>query len=105
MTWVALDSRFHPEDLGFLWDILDSSDKRPVKEQLEDRYRHGGGWSPFGQGQWKLDRMTMTLRYPGDPPMKPLAMTAVGPEHVFFYPHAMLLVLQPNGDFDVTRVD
>jgi hypothetical protein len=50
--------------------------------------------------------MTMTLHYPGDPPFKPAAMTTIGDEQVFFYPSgAWLLILQPNGDYEVTRVD
>jgi hypothetical protein len=104
MTWVQLDNRLHPADLGFLPEILLPEDKRPVREQLADRYAHGGGYNPF-KG-FKLDRMTMTLRYPGDPPFRPGAMTQIGDEQVYFYPHgAWLLILQPNGDFDVTRVD
>jgi hypothetical protein len=103
-AWIALSSRFCAEDLGFLWDILMSEDKRPVREQLNERYAHGGGYRPF-KG-FTLDRMTMTMRYPGDPLFKPSAMTTIGDEQVFFYPQGQwLLILQPNGDFDVTRVD
>lgn len=103
-TWVALSRRFCAGDLGFLWDILIPEDERKVKDQLNDRYAHGGGYRPF-KG-FKLDRMTMTLHYPGDPPFKPAAMTTIGDEQVFFYPSgAWLLILQPNGDYEVTRVD
>jgi hypothetical protein len=103
-AWIALSPRFCAGDLGLLWDILTPEDKRPVKDQLNDRYAHGGGYRPFPG--FKLDRMTMTLRYPGDPLFKPAAMTTIGDEQVFFYPSgAWLLILQPNGEFEVTRVD
>jgi hypothetical protein len=105
MTWIQLDNRLHPADLGFLPEILLPEDKRPVREQLNDRYAHGGGYRPFS-GKFRLDRMTMILRYPGDPPFRPGAMIQIGDEKVFFYPQgAWLLILQPNGDWEVTRVD
>ena len=103
-VWVQLDPRFPASGLGFLWDILIPDDQRPVREQLDDRYAHGGGYRPF-KG-FTLDRRSMTLRYPGDPPFKPAAMALFGQEQVYFYPQgSWLLILQPNGDFDVTRVD
>lgn len=102
--WIALDARFHPEQLGFLPDILTSDDARPVKEQLEDRYRHGGGWRPIPG--MSLNRKTMTMRFPGDPIFKPAAFTTIGKEIVVFYPQCSLLaVIQPDGKFEVTRVD
>jgi hypothetical protein len=103
-VWIGLDPRFRAEDLGFLWDILTPEDKRKVSEQLNDRYAHGGGYRPF-KG-FTLDRRTMTMRYPGDPPFKPSAMTAIGDEKVFFYPQGQwLLILQPDNTWEVTRVD
>lgn len=105
-TWVALDKRFHPSQLGFLPDILLSNDKRTVREQLEDRYAHGGGWRPFPEGHFKLNRMTMTLKFPGDPLFKPIAFTQIGDETVVFYPNCSLLaIIQPDGKFEVSRVD
>ncbi len=105
-VWVAIDRRFHPAHLGFLVDILQSEDKRPIREQLEDRYRHGGGWRPMRTPQWKFDPKTMVIRFPGDPPFKPIAWTMIGDEKAIFYPMCSLLcVVQKNGDWEVTRVD
>jgi hypothetical protein len=105
-TWISLDPGFRAQHLGLLWDILQADDKRPVKEQLEDRYAHGGGWRPFGEGHFKLDRMTMNLRFPGDPPFRPAAFTQIGDETVVFYPNcSLLMVLQKDGKYEVTRVD
>jgi hypothetical protein len=102
--WVALDARFRPEHLGFLPDILLHDDQRSVKDQLEDRYAHGGGWRPI-EGL-KLNRKTMVMRYPGDPPYKPAAFTTIGKEIVVFYPQCSLLtIIQPDGSYEVTRVD
>lgn len=104
-TWCLLNG-YPLEGLGFLPDILMSEDKRPVKEQLEDRYRHGGGWRPFGDKKFKLNPKTLVLTYPGDPPFKPCATTQIGDEKVVFYAQCSLLaVIQPDGKWEVTRVD
>jgi hypothetical protein len=105
-TWIALDPRFRPEGLGFLPDILLANDPRPVKAQLDDRYRHGGGYRPFSDKKFKLDRMTMVLHYPGDPPFRPAAFTQIGDETVVFYPVCSLLaIIQKDGSWEITRVD
>ena len=44
-----------PAMLGFLPMMLDDEDPRPAAEQLNETYAHGGGWMPFGKGQWIRD--------------------------------------------------
>jgi hypothetical protein len=99
VIWTVFDRRV---DLGFLPGLINEDDPRPVKEQLDDTYRHGGGWNPMGGWRLSEDR---SLNYPNDPPMKPLAMTTLRHETLLFYPHAFLCVLQPDGSFEVSRVD
>jgi hypothetical protein len=102
--WLALDKRFRPEQLGFLPEILTDSDPRSVKEQLEDRYAHGGGWRPITG--MHMNPETRVMYFPGDPPFKPAALTEIGEEVVIFYPLCSLLaVIQPDGSYQVTRVD
>jgi hypothetical protein len=103
-VWTAIDKAFHPSWLGFLPDILLAEDKRPVKAQLEDRYAHGGGFRPIAG--MKLNRMTMIMHFPGDPPYVPAAWTQIGEEKVYYYPLcSLLLILQPDHSWEVTRVD
>ena len=103
-VWTAIDKAFHPSWLGFLPDILLAEDKRPVKAQLEDRYAHGGGFRLI-KGM-RLDRRDMTMRYPGDPIYRPAAWAQIGAEKVYFYPLcSLLLILQPDRTWEVTRVD
>lgn len=105
-TWVQLDPLFHPHGLGFLPDILRDDDKRTVREQLEDRYAHGGGWRPMRSHGFRLNKKTWVLSFPGDPPFKPAAMCGIGAEIVVFYPQcSLLLVFQPDDSWEVTRVD
>jgi hypothetical protein len=104
MLWVSLDPSFPlPEGLGLLPDILSAADGRSVREQLEDRYRHGGGWRPIQGFRMQKNR---TLRFPGDPPYRPAAAADVNGELVIFYKQASLLaVIQQDGKWEVTRVD
>jgi hypothetical protein len=100
LNWVVFKSDVN---LGFLPGLIDEGDARPVAEQLNDRYRHGGGWQPMPG--FKLNPGTLTLKYPEDPPMKPLAMSVLRDETLVFYPYAFLMILQPDGAFEVSRVD
>lgn len=104
-VWVMAPG-VDPDDLGFLPLIIQGDDPRPFKEQLADRYSHGGGYSPFGEGLWHLDA-DQTLHYPDDPPFKPLAWTALPStdEVVIYYQHAMVACLQKDGSFVVVRMD
>ncbi|HEY1888473.1 MAG TPA: hypothetical protein VGG86_20890 [Roseiarcus sp.] len=103
-VWTTFAEGFGIEHLGFLPEILLRDDPRPVKDQLDDRYRHGGGYRAKNFDKFKLGK-GMVLRWPGDEPQKPLAATLINDELVVFYEHALLLVMQPDGSFEVTRVD
>lgn len=97
--WLLLE----PISLGFLPDILREDDPRPVKDQLEDRYAHGGGWRPIKGFKMRAGHV---LRYPGDRPFRPSAIAQFGDEKVIFYRAGSLLaVIQPDKSFEVTRVD
>lgn len=106
-----LDSRYTLDHLGFLPEILDSADPRPVAEQLDERYAHGGGYRPSKDTRWKLiDRADFRLHYPGDPIFKPAAkfIFPKTKEVAFFYPDgSFLLIVQEEGfgSYVITRVD
>lgn len=100
MLWISVDPKV---DLGFLPDLISDQDPRPVAEQLQDTYRHGGGWNP--QSGFTFKQETGALSYPGDPVMKPLALSNCRDEMLLFYPYSYLLVLQQDGNFEVARVD
>jgi hypothetical protein len=100
MIWL----QFNPGlNLGFLPGLLSEDDPRPVREQMADKYAYGGGWNPM-QG-FTLDQNTAALSYPGDPPMYPLATTVLRDEHLLLYPYDFLVVIQPDGSFEASRVD
>lgn len=100
-----LDPRMTYDHLGLVPDFFSEEDPQSAAEQLNQNYAHGGGYRPFGADEWKLDRETLVLRYPGDPPLQPLAKAYLHDELLVFYLNAMLAIIQPDGSFAVTRVD
>ena len=98
MIWACLK----PVDLGFLPGLIDENDPRGVREQIDAKYGYGGGWRPMPGLTLRPDG---SLKYPGDPPIKPIAMSQLREEVVLFYPHDWLCVVQPDGSFEVSRVD
>jgi hypothetical protein len=90
-----------PEHLGFIPGFLSDDDPRPAKEQINEKYV--SGWNKFDG--FELNEKSMELSYSGDPPMTPLAATHLKDELIFFYPHAWLLILQPDHTWEVARLD
>lgn len=103
MLYVGLDPRFEMEHLGYLPNFVSESDPRPAKEQYAENYAHGGGWRPM-QG-WQMNRMTFAITYPGDPQLRPFAFTKLRDERIFFYPTSQVAIVQPDGSFEVCRMD
>lgn len=104
--WTLHHSQMTYDQLGWIPHIIRADDPRPVAEQVDDRYRHGGGWLPYGEGKWQRDIATGALRYGSeDEPLPVLASLRVGEEMVYFYPYALVCVVQPDGSFEVSRMD
>lgn len=102
IQFKMLHPRMTEEHLGFLPDFLSEHDPRPAREQIDANYRHGGGWNPMLD--WQL-LPNNSIRYPGDPALAPLASAKLHDEELFFYNHAWLCIKQPDGSYEVSRVD
>ena len=98
-----LDRHTSIEDLGLLPEFLSSFDPSPAREQLDRNYQHGGGWRSFTSG-WVVSD-DMTISYPGDEPLSPLAVAHLRNESIYVYPHSWVLIKQPDGSFDIARMD
>lgn len=97
----------HPRALdlvGYIPQFLSEEDPRPAREQFNDAYRHGGGWSPFGEGKWK-HKGNFLIQYPGDPMYVPVATAKLRDETIVVYPHAWVGIFQPDGSFEIARMD
>src|SRR4051812_22049663 len=115
MTWnlnLTEIKKFYGPDiavgdvLGFLPEIIRPEDERPAALQIAERYAHGGGWRPSGEGEYQWDGGTGKLSYPGDPAMFPLAslVLPLSGELVVLYPYGMVLVCDGTV-FQVSRMD
>lgn len=104
MIWIQRHPLATQEMLGYIPMFLDDNDKRPAKEQINDNYRHGGGWR-------SLDGLTMHPDKLVDPndgnPFDFVLLweSELNDEILRFYNGSMLAVIQPDGSFEVTRID
>jgi hypothetical protein len=103
LVWTALHPKFTADHLGFLDLIFDDGDPRPAREQVEDRYAHGGGWDPLPG--WIVDPASGFAQFPGDPPTKPVAMTRLRDEKILLYPHSWVCIVQADGSYEMARMD
>jgi hypothetical protein len=104
MVYFPLHPKFTIDHLGYLPGFLDEEDPDTARQQLDKNYRHGGGWRPM-PGWEIMDMDDMTICYPGDPPLKPIAFTILHDETIYFYIHAFVLILQKDGSFEIARMD
>jgi hypothetical protein len=107
MVWMFLHDRATPEHLGFIPEFLSNDDPRPAVEQIHERYAHGGGWTPFKGFEFHADK---SLRYPGDPTMRPLAVGFLRPgtsteESIYVYESGWTLVERLDGTWEIARLD
>jgi hypothetical protein len=102
-TVLILDMRYSdPNFVGFIPTFLDLDDPRPAKEQFAERYEYGG-WR--NQDGFKALHGTPVLEYPGDPPLKPIAVMAMREELIFVYLHGYVSIFQKDGTFEACRMD
>ena len=92
----------YPSQLGFIPEFFSEDDPRPAREQIEENYAHGGGWRPLPQ--WKL-LPNCALKYPGDPVLQPVAKAKLRDEHIVVYPYGIVMLLEPDGSYEVSRLD
>jgi hypothetical protein len=91
------------EDLGLIPMFLSAHDPRGAAAQINEAYAHGGGWRSF-EG-FRLERDPLALLYPDDPPMRLVASTTLRGETIAVFQYAWVAVIQPDGTFDVARLD
>lgn len=105
MVWFAIDPRIDEETLGFLPLIFDPEDARKAREQVDDRYAHGGGWQP--QAIWVVNFHNGTAKYPGDPEIRALAMSylPLTDERLLLFPMSYVAIIQRDGSYEMVRMD
>jgi hypothetical protein len=88
-------------DFGYIPLWLSEANPKPAAQQLNDGYAYGG-WQPF-QGFILQD--DDGLKYPGDPPIKPICELLLRQERIVLYPSSWVAVIQPDRSFEVCRLD
>lgn len=101
--WTPLHTLATSEHLGYIPQMLDLADPRPAREQFDSNYAHGGGWVPMPG--WTYDPANQTIKYPGDPALRPIARTALRDEQILLYPSAWVAIVQPDGRAEIARMD
>ena len=101
MTWLALHPELTPEHLGFLPEIFLPEDRRKATDQANERYV--SGWEP--QDGWVVNIRTGEAQYPGDPAVMPVAATIQNAETILLYPSSYVCIIQPDGSYEMARMD
>jgi hypothetical protein len=99
--WELIHPRATVDMLGYIPNFLESGDPRSAREQFNANYVYGG-WKPNAGFKKFADD---TIRYPGDQPLPPVAQFKLRDERIVFYPGALLAIIQPDGGFEVARLD
>lgn len=98
--WTFKHPRMTLERLGYIPQFIQASDPRKAAKQIAQAYI--GGWHPFTGFEMLSNG---DLKYPGDPPVKLLAEAKLREETIRFYEHSWLAVIQPDGTFEISRLD
>lgn len=103
--WQLLDNRVTGDMLGLIPEFLSEDDPRPAREQFNEAYAHGGGWRPFEGFVMAGPDDLYWLLYPGDPPTRSLACCRLRDELIIVYQHAWVAIVQPDGTYEIARMD
>ena len=91
--------------LGLLPAFFSETNPASAVEQINRHYQHGGGWNAFKGFKIIHSNGLPTLVYPGDPPQLCLAITRFRDETVILFEGNWVCVMQPDGEFEVARID
>jgi hypothetical protein len=102
VTLTLLHPRATEETFGLIPHFLHEDNPAKAVQQLDDNYRHGGGWRPMKN--FKLLEGDK-LSYPGDPVLEPLGEIQLRDERIVMYQYSIVAVIQPDGSFEAARMD
>ena len=95
-----------PKMAGKIPYFADENDPRPLVEQLNESYAHGGGWRSFtGFTLHKNGMGNYALTYPGDPQMREMARAPFRNQLVVLFESAWVGIIENDELVDVSRMD
>jgi len=108
LTWVPMHPGVSFDMLGLIPSFLSVEDERPAAQQIASSYI--SGWPVFNTESTKkgfkvLEDGSGDLQYLEDPRTRCLYMTKLRDEYIYFYQHAWLRISQPDGSWEIARLD
>lgn len=92
--------------MGIVPAFLSAHDPRPMAEQLNEGYEHGGGWVPSSGFTLKNgDVGKAELTFAGEPPMFEYARATMRDETLIMFDYSFFAIVQNDGSFEVCRMD
>lgn len=87
--------------------ILLPNDPRPVAEQLDDRYAHGGGYRPSGDKFTLIGHPAgdMALQYPGDPDFPEVSRCQINSQLCVLFSSSFMAIIEQDNSHVIVRVD
>ena len=75
--------------------------------QLNNGYRHGGGWNDFNGFTLNRSGTNYSISYPEDPPMRELSRATLRDEVIVLFECSWVAVIQENGkgSYRIARMD
>ncbi len=104
IQWKQRNQSIDPYWLGFIPQWLDENNPEPAAKQFDNNYQHGGGWHAFGKDKYTMNAAG-DIKYPGDPYNKWLFEGQFRDEVIRVHEHEFVSITQPDGTFEVCRMD
>jgi len=110
IQFQMLHPRATQDMLGFIPHYFDDRliGSYTAEQLMIAGYQQTAGCEPndyFNRVQQFQMREGGVLKFPGDRPMKPIAMYQFGTETLYFYESEMFSIVQPDASFKVWRLD
>ena len=109
---MKLSNWTNNEVTGLLPEIIWQDDPRPAREQFNDRYAHGGGWNPMKGWLFKPGpdgEATLVFQSNDEEDdaeeYREMSRTTINSEILILFDCEFLAIVQPDGSFEVDRVD
>ena len=101
INFELLHPRATQKSLGLIPFFFSEENPLSASQQVDENYSYGG-WNPV-KG-FKMHEGS-ALKFPGDPLMRPIARAKFRDETIYIYQYAWVAIVQPDGQFEVSRID
>lgn len=102
IDFTLIHPRATLDHLGLLPEFWSEDAPGSAKLQAHVNYAHGGGWHPFNGFKMLTSGR---IQYPGDAPLELIAEAKLREETIRIYDGAWVAIVQPDGSFEVSRMD